>query len=267
MRTFVDQTSQTITIPDSPRRIISLVPSQTELLSDLGLTEEVVGITKFCIHPEEWFRSKTRVGGTKELKLDLIRSLKPDLVIANKEENDQAQVQQLSGEFPVWVSNIKTLQEAKQMILSIGEMTNRFFEAVSLLKKIDLSFDELNLAMKEVNHLEAAYFIWNKPMMVAGGDTFISRMINAAGYRNAFRDLHRYPEVTDEQVMARHPEVIFLSSEPFPFGQKHVDEFRQRFSSSRVICVDGELFSWYGSRLQYAPGYFLKLFEQIETVK
>ena len=117
MRSVTDQTGRSITIPDSPKRIISIVPSQTELLFDLGLSDEVIGITKFCVHPEEWFRKKTRVGGTKQLNMETIRSLQPDLIVANKEENEQVQVEDIAKEFPVWISDIKTLSDAKRMIL------------------------------------------------------------------------------------------------------------------------------------------------------
>ncbi|MEO8088493.1 MAG: helical backbone metal receptor [Bacteroidota bacterium] len=267
MKTFIDQTGRTVTINDSPQRIISIVPSQTELLFDLGLTDEVIGITKFCVHPDQWFRNKKRVGGTKKLNLDLIRTLQPDLIIANKEENEQLQVEELIREFPVWVSDIKSLPEAKRMILSVGDITNRYFEAIALLKKIDLAFDELRLSINDRKPKKLAYLIWNEPMMAAAGDTFISRMIDASGFNNVFQNLQRYPEITDAELKAAQPDVILLSSEPFPFKQKHLDDFIKRFPGIKSMLVDGELFSWYGSRLQYAPAYFMKLLEQIETVK
>jgi len=267
VKTIVDQTGRTVTITDTPQRIISIVPSQTELLFDLGMGAEVTGITKFCVHPGEWFRNKKRVGGTKKLDLDLIRSLQPDLVIANKEENEQSQVEELSKEFPVWISDIKTFPDAKRMILTIGELTNHYFEAISLLKKIDLSFDKLRFLIKERKPLNIAYLIWNDPMMAAGGDTFIDSMLNAGGFNNVFRNLDRYPEITDAQLKAAQPDFILLSSEPFPFKQKHADDFIKRFPGIKSMVVDGELFSRYGSRLMYAPAYFLKLLEQIETVK
>lgn len=266
MPIFTDQTGRTVEISESPSRIVSLVPSQTELLFDLGLGERVVGITKFCVHPEEWFRTKTRVGGTKQLKAEVIRSLKPDLVIANKEENEQAQVEQIIGEFPVWISDIKTLADAKKMILSVGEMTRHFSQAVGLLNKIDRGFDQLKQQFSAVQKLKAVYLIWNSPMMTAGGDTFISSMLHECGFANGFLKMTRYPEITDEMIANVRPDIIFLSSEPFPFKEKHKEEFSNRFPGVKIVCVDGEMFSWYGSRLQHAPGYFQKLFEQIETL-
>ncbi len=267
MQTSVDQTGRVVNVEDNPQRIISLVPSQTELLFDLGLTAEVAGITKFCIHPEEWFRTKQHIGGTKKLNLDLIRSLKPDLIIANKEENEQAQTEEIALEFPVWISDIRTYSDAKQMILALGAITNRFFEAVRILNKIDLAFDSLMINEKGSRKFSVAYLIWDKPMMAAGGNTFINSMLESCGLTNVFGHLPRYPEVSREQLISAKPDLLLLSSEPYPFSEKHLKEFSDRYPGMRALCVDGELFSWYGSRLQNSPAYFLKLFEQIESVK
>ena len=108
-----------------PKRIISLVPSQTELLHYLGLEQETVGITKFCVHPKEWFNTKTRVGGTKAIKKDIIQQLQPDLIIANKEENVKEQVEDLAKDHPVWVTDVNDLESALQMINDIGELTGK----------------------------------------------------------------------------------------------------------------------------------------------
>src|SRR6185503_8492334 len=132
MAVFTDQLGRTISLENPPRRIISLVPSQTELLHDLGLEEEVVGITKFCIHPTDWFRHKTRVGGTKDIRSDVILNLQPDLIIANKEENQSQQIEELSPHFPVWISDISTLSDALEMIRALGDLTDRSPQADSL---------------------------------------------------------------------------------------------------------------------------------------
>src|SRR6478672_34971 len=121
-----DQSGRTVTLNQfPPKRIISIVPSQTELLYDLGLDEEVIGITKFCVHPERWFRTKKRIGGTKQLNLSAIRELQPDLIIANKEENLQHQVEELEKDFPVWISVIRNLQDACDMIRMVGQLANK----------------------------------------------------------------------------------------------------------------------------------------------
>ncbi|MDP1589388.1 MAG: helical backbone metal receptor, partial [Prosthecobacter sp.] len=169
LRTFIDQLGREVKVPAPPQRIISLVPSQTELLSDLGLGDRVVGITKFCVHPEEWFRTKARVGGTKDVKLDVVRSLNPDLIIANREENVQGQIDTLSNEFPVWVSDVNDLPSALEMIASIAGITGTVGKGEELIGTIAQQFDGI-IPQKERT---AIYLIWKNPYMAAGSGTFI----------------------------------------------------------------------------------------------
>ena len=143
MKTFTDQLNRRIKINFPPKRIVSLVPSQTELLVDLGLENELVGITRFCIHPKNIFDTKTKVGGTKNYNLDKIRALKPDLIIANKEENDKESLETLAKEFPVWISDIKNLEEANTMILEVGKLCAKENEAIKIVTKIENSFASL----------------------------------------------------------------------------------------------------------------------------
>jgi ABC-type Fe3+-hydroxamate transport system substrate-binding protein len=252
----IDQIGRKVDFPEEIKRIVSVVPSQTELLADLGLEEEVVGITKFCIHPDKWFRNKKRVGGTKNLNLEIIRSLKPDLILANKEENSRDQMEELQNEFPVWISDIKTLEDALMMIQSVGVLTNRVQNATELVQDIKSNFT--NLAVS-VNLKKALYFIWHEPMMIAGSDTFISYMMKYAGFKNAAHSHQRYPELTKDEINAMQPQYILLSSEPFPYRENHLEEYSTLFPQSEIILVDGEFFSWYGSRLKDAPDYFHKL--------
>src|SRR6185437_6810940 len=131
-KAFTDMMGNKVVLNYPPRRIISLVPSQTELLYDLGLDGTVVGITKFCVHPNEWFRNKKRVGGTKTLHLNIIEELQPDLIIANKEENTREQIETLSTAYPVWVSNIQTISDGLDMIRKVGELVGKSTEAALL---------------------------------------------------------------------------------------------------------------------------------------
>jgi ABC-type Fe3+-hydroxamate transport system substrate-binding protein len=248
---YTDQLGREIVLPFLPRRIVSLVPSQTELLYELGAS--VVGITKFCVHPDEWFREKARVGGTKNVSIDLIRALAPDLIIANKEENDAAQVQALMQEFPVWVSDIKTLEDALKMITSIGWMTGTHEKAAEIIKNISAEFNRLPILDTPIR---AAYLIWKNPWMVAGGDTFINNMMIACFMQNVFSKDSRYPVVTVDQIRESNCEVVLLSSEPYPFTEKHVAELQDLLPGLKILLVDGEMYSWYGSRLMHAPAYF-----------
>lgn len=253
---FRDHLERRIILKNSPKRIVSLVPSQTELLFDLGLRDEVVGITKFCVHPNEWFRTKQRIGGTKQLHIDKIRELEPDLIIANKEENNREDIEELEEEFPVWVSDVKTLEDARKLIKDIGNLVSQRENAVALLKEFDTQFQKLKSL--GASDKRAIYLIWSNPNMVAGSDTFISSMLNAVGLENAIKE-ERYPEL--DSCDYETPDLVLLSSEPFPFKEKHIEEFRQRFPEADVKIVDGEMFSWYGSRLLKAPDYLLNLFQ------
>lgn len=245
-------------VPEQPTRIVTLVPSQTELLADLGLDDEVVGITKFCVHPERWFRSKIRVGGTKSVHFDRVAALQPDLIIANKEENVADQVNALSRLAPVWVSDIKTLDDARQMIRLVGELCDMESRAEQIALGIEHGFTGLPTKKQRV-----AYCIWREPWMWAGGDTFIHDVLQRCGWINVLIDMMRYPALDLDQLQARNPDVVLLSSEPYPFREKHIAEINDKIPQARVLLVDGEMFSWYGSRLLHAPEYLGSLLSSL----
>ena len=252
---FLNQTS-----PASPHRIISLVPSITELLYDLSLATETVGITKFCVHPAQWHKTKEKIGGTKNLQLEKIKSLKPDLILANKEENNQAQIESLANNFPVYLTDIANYDDALKMILDIGNITSKTLEASKLVDEIETHFQSIPNKLKQI---KTAYFIWRDPYMTVGSDTFISALMSKIGLQNIFVTQERYPQVTLKDVGAAAPQLILLSSEPYPFKQKHIEEIKTFFPSTKIILVDGEMFSWYGSRMKYMPVYFNELLSKI----
>jgi ABC-type Fe3+-hydroxamate transport system substrate-binding protein len=263
MPLYIDQLGTEIELKQIPQKIISLVPSQTELLYHLGLEEEVTGITKFCVHPGHWFKNKTRVGGTKQLHLEKIKELQPDLIIANKEENVKEQVEELAKEFPVWISDVNNLPDATDMIKSIGEITGKQKQAQALRIEIQTNFSQLQTVSPKPS---TCYLIWKDPYMTIGGDTFINDMLNHAGFENIFAHQTRYPETSIEHLRIANCQLLLLSSEPFPFRQKHIDELQKELPATKVILVDGEMFSWYGSRLSKAPAYFLQLQQQIRAL-
>jgi ABC-type Fe3+-hydroxamate transport system substrate-binding protein len=251
---------------EAPVRIVSTVPSQTELLFDLGLEESVVGITKFCIHPPEWFRTKTRVGGTKNLQIEKIRSLAPDLVLANMEENTKQDIESLASFSTVWVSDIVNLEDAKQMISTIGSICHRNTQAENLCFKIDTDLDHYIRWQTEhdMKKHKAAYLIWKEPLITVGADTFIHHMMEYCGFINIFADTNRYPQISMELLKKRlertgETNFLLLSSEPFPFREREVNYFRQYLPQTNIMLVDGEMFSWYGSRLLKSLDYFKKL--------
>lgn len=261
MHSFIDQCGRSVQISKFPGKIISLVPSQTELLHYLGLDQEVTGITKFCIHPSHWFRNKSRIGGTKNINLEKIRQLKPDLIIANKEENDQQQIEALAHDFPTWVSDVTDLSTALEMIQQVGEICGKKDPAHLLVKNINQQFALLSPLSPQT---KVAYLIWQKPFMVAGADTFINSMLTSAGFINVFSNEKRYPVVDLEQIKSAGCSHVFLSSEPYPFKEKHRAELQKQLPGCKVLLVNGELFSWYGSRLLKAPAYFNQLIKVIK---
>lgn len=260
MPDYKDQMNNVIRLEKTPERIISIVPSQTELLFDLGLDQEIVGLTNFCIHPKEKFLEKTRIGGTKKLRLEKIEKLSPDLIIANKEENQKEQVEYLQSKYPVWVSDIKTLDDAYSMMESLGEITKKKDNAQQLIHQIKSDFKRLTSLVRQQKTRSVAYFIWKKPWMVAANNTFIQHLLEISQLRNVFIDKEgRYPEVSLEEIAQLQPDFIFLSSEPYPFKEKDIDELKNLLPKTEILLVDGELFSWYGSRLKYTPHYIKEL--------
>lgn len=255
-----DQIGHSIHLAQLPQRIVSLVPSQTEYLFDLGLDDRIVGITKFCVHPEEARRRKTIVGGTKNLHHDRIAALQPDLIIANKEENTAADILALQRDYAVWTSDIITLADSYAMMRSLATLTGTEALGQWWLERIQSGFGQL----QQHHQRRALYFIWAKPWMVAGRSTFIHQLMHCAGFANASDQLAdpRYPEVRAEDIAASDAEYLLLSSEPYPFGADHRAEMQALFPTKKVILVDGEMFSWYGSRMALAA----KNFEQFQNL-
>ena len=264
-RTVIDQMGSEVMLPSNPQRIISLVPSQTELLFSLGLEDRIVGLTRFCIHPGDNVAGKARIGGTKDFDMDKIKALNPDLIIGNKEENYEEGINELKKHFPVWMSDIYTLEDAYQMMIHIGDITNKEDEALALIKEIKSGFEKLPTTNDQLPIKACAYFIWRKPYMVAATGTFINHMLGILGVKNVFADQGRYPAVTAQDIALRKPDIIFLSSEPYSFTDRHKPEFRDICPDARVMIVDGELFSWYGSRLRYTAEYLGGVRRQIAS--
>lgn len=264
-KTFTDQLGRMITINYPPKRIVSLVPSQSELLFDLGLNDEIIGITKFCIHPIEKFATCTKVGGTKKLKLNVIRSLNPDLIIGNKEENTKSEIEELMDEFPVWMSDIENLEDSMKAIQQIGELVDRTPEAAYLNHLIKAGFTDLQaLSLSKNVNQTVAYLIWKDPYLFAGRDTFIDDILRKIGLTNVVTQ-SRYPELTLATLKNTRCELIFLSSEPYPFKEQHIAEIKSALPNAKVMLVDGEMFSWYGSRLVKSVGYLFNLQEELRA--
>ncbi|MCW5912510.1 MAG: ABC transporter substrate-binding protein [Cyclobacteriaceae bacterium] len=250
---FTDQLSRKIDVSFPPQRIISLVPSQTELLFDLGLSNRVAGVTKFCIHPAGTVKSKTIIGGTKNFRFDVIDQLKPDLIIGNKEENYIEGISILEQKYPVWMSDISDYESALAMIRGVAAVTGTTERGKKIISTINRAFERL----PEFPRKRVLYLIWH-PWMAAGTGTFIHSMLSRLGLINVVEG-SRYPELSEAAIRQLNPDVVLLSSEPFPFKAHHENSIRQLLPHAKVVHVDGELFSWYGSRMAKAPAYFASL--------
>ena len=245
---FTDQTGRSLNVASNPQRIVSCVPSQTELLSDLGLESQVVGITKFCVHPSNWRKQKTIVGGTKNLNLQKIAGIAPDFILANKEENDQTQIEWLASRFPTYVSDVRNMNQALEMIQEVGIITSRIVESTQIVNTIESVIKSTESLQRKPS---ACYLIWKSPWMTINHDTFIHDMLCRQGFRNVFADRHdsRYPIINEAELQGADPEILFLSSEPYPFNTLHMEELQQLLPRTRIYLINGESLSWYGSRL------------------
>ncbi|MEP5614296.1 MAG: helical backbone metal receptor [Cyclobacteriaceae bacterium] len=241
--TVTDQMNREVTFSFPPQRIISLVPSQTEFLLDIGAP--VLGRTKFCIHPSEKVKDLEIIGGTKQFRFDTIKGLKPDLIIGNKEENYREGIAELSKEYPVWMSDIYTLDDAFMMMKSLGKICDLKTESDGVVKQCKSALKTVKGRYSE----KVIYLIWKDPWMAAGKNTFIDHLLTFLGYENLIAQ-DRYPDVTTKQISNLNPDKILLSSEPYPFKDLHLAEAKGQWPNAKSQLVDGELYSWYGSRLK-----------------
>lgn len=250
-------------LPKPPQRIVSLVPSQTELLADLGLGERVVGITRFCERPARWHDAKPFIGGTKDVDVEKVRALKPDLVLANREENERADVEAIDEFAPTFVTDVRNVEEACSMIRTVGHLTHEMEAADALADRIEHEMEALSVRTP----MRAVYLIWRDPFMTVGGDTFIHDIMARGGFQNPFGRQDRYPEITLEDIIAARPDLILCSTEPFPFHQKDrfTKDLREALPDTPVCVVDGQVFSWYGSRLLATSAALRRLHSSLET--
>lgn len=253
-----------VEVPHHPSRIISLCPSQTLTLADLGCADRLAGITRFCIHPDSVWRSATRVGGTKRINYETIQSLEPDLIIAEKEENTREMIHQLEQLYPVYVTDVTDFSSSFEMVRRLGTLTHTESAASVINQEIEYALNRI-LPLPEI---EVAYLIWREPWMVAGRDTFIQSVLEKCGFRNVFTSLPgRYPEISPEWLADANPAVVLLSDEPYPFAEKHIQEFRDVLPHAEFRLVNGEFFSWYGSRMREAHTYLNPLLHSLRNLE
>jgi ABC-type Fe3+-hydroxamate transport system substrate-binding protein len=254
-----DQMDRIVILPGIPQRIISLVPSQTELLCYLGLADKIIGRTKFCIHPKQIVKNIPKIGGTKNPRVKDIIEMKPDLIIGNLEENDKESIKQLEKDVPVWMSDIRSVESAIEMIRLVGELTETSSRAKTLSAQIEIELRKLETSTKKLPQRTCLYLIWKNPYMGVGTNTYVDDIINKCGFRNILKLKPRYPELELQEIVNLSPDVVFLSSEPYPFKEKDVQELEDLITGKLIRLVDGEMFSWYGNRMLKAIPYLNNL--------
>jgi ABC-type Fe3+-hydroxamate transport system substrate-binding protein len=232
-----DVLGRTFEFPAAPRRVISLVPSLTETLFELGAGESVVAITDFCIFPPDLDRP--RVGGTKNPRVDEIRALQPDLVHMNLEENLRRHADAIEQFAPVFVTEPKSVDDVASMISQLGEIHDRNERAAELAHT--LRQEQRSLPKREFTF---ACPIWKNPWMWCGGDTYVSHLVEAAGGRNVLQRHTRYPQLAVEEVQAMKPDVVFLPDEPYVFTEADAAEMKAKV----IGPFPGHLFTWHGTR-------------------
>ena len=239
---------------DASPRLICLVPSLSEILYALDLEDAVVGITRYCVHPPKWLETKAVVGGTKDPKLEKIIALKPTLVIANDEENRKDDVVALrEAGCRVYVSHIETFSDLITCIDDLSELLQRTAVAQRLSANLTMHYDRLKDALLTTPHRppKVLYLIWRRPYMAVAQNTWIDHILTHLGCLNACAHLSRYPVIELTQLAELKVDYVFLSSEPYSFKEKHIDEITKAHPEITSLLVDGEVFSWYGPRLFY----------------
>lgn len=233
-------------------RIISLVPSLTELLLDLGLSDQLVGRTRFCVRPEDKVDDIPIIGGTKNPRIDKILDAEPDLIIANQEENRKEDIDELQKMCEVMVTDIRTIEDALLAIYELGKRLDVQQKAQQMIERINQLYED----RPNEPPLQTAYFIWRNPWMSVGNDTYIHDVMQQWNLTNIFGFKKRYPIIKMEDVHNFNPELILLSTEPYPFKEKHITEVEDYCPDTRILQVDGQWFSWYGTAM-------LRSFEQL----
>ena len=258
---ITDDLGRTVRYESPPRRIISLCPSITETLLELGMDGRVVGRTRYCIHPANKRMGVQRIGGTKKLQFDEIDALEPDLIIAEREENNREDIERLEKKYPVYVADVVDFSSALRMLGRLGALCGEPLAAEQLNEKILLKFNDLE---KLKGLRRCAYLIWRKPWMAAGQGTYINSILKKCGLDNYFADRpSRYPVLSVQDLQHSEIDLILLSSEPYPFHERHMDEIRVLQPRAEILLVDGEMFSWYGARMLRAADYLNELTESL----
>ena len=251
-----DASGVLVALPARPSRIVSLIPSVTELLFALGLEERIAGVTIFCSEPRDRVSKKAKVGREKDPDPARIQALAPDLVIANIEENRRDVVDALrAAGVPVWVTFPRTVAQGIALVRELGDLTDTAPVARALAESLEAAHARVTARIGGRARARVFCPIWRGPYMTINGDTYVNDVLWTCGGENVFaRSADRYPTITLEDVRAAGPDVILLPDEPYRFRAAHLADFTPltdvpAVRTGRIHLVDGKLLSWYGPRI------------------
>ena len=260
-----DQLNRVLNFNTTPKRIVSLVPCQTELLFDLGLENKIVGITKSCIHPYHLKHTKTIVGGADTIDFDSVKDLKPDAIVCSTETSGEI-IEQCVKIAPVHISNVTSIDDTLELINQYGKMFSCRTEASKITQKIEFNLNDFNSFIKNKEPKKVAYFIWRDPWKVAGSKTFTNHLLALNKFENIYANKYKYSEIEIKKMrLEGDPNLVFLPAEPYPFKEEHAFELGRFTHHATTVFVDGKFFSWYGSSLVKAFDYFKNLHQRISN--
>lgn len=265
--TVTDALGERFDLEAPARRIVSLIPSITEILFSLGAGDQVVGVTKFCTQPADGIARKAKVGGPKNPRRDAILGLMPDLVVANVEENHRTDVEAMrAAGVPVFVTYPRTVRDGIQLIRNLGALVGKLSSAEAIAASCEEALAEIEQPNVRRERVRVFCPIWRRPYMTINADTYMDSMLWTCGGENIFRDRpERYPTVDLAEMAALRPDMMLLPDEPFPFGRKHLEDFRgladvPAVRAGHLHFVDGKILSWYGPRIAESLQALRKIF-------
>jgi ABC-type Fe3+-hydroxamate transport system substrate-binding protein len=263
MKKIIDIAGNEIQLKEPPERIVSLVPSLTETIIDLGCVNQLAGCTGFCLEIEGTAEAR-EIGGVRDPDIELIRSLNPDLVLAGREENQKKDIEMIKGFSRVYVCEPRTVGDAIGIINDIGVLLHETETASAWARKIHEYRVKLNELRQDTTPVRFGYLVWWDPMMVAAGDTYISSLLEEGPFLNAFGDMKRYPQVEESELINRDMDIIFISSEPYGFDDNLIGDIRKLTGDIPVERIDGRMCGWYGTGTCKGLKYIL---EQISDIQ
>lgn len=252
---YFDDLGRKCIIDKIPQRIISLCPSITETLCDLGLSDKIIACTDYCIHPTEVVKDFDRVGGPKNISKEKITGLSPEIIFAVKEENEPKCIEKISKKIPTYVFDINSINDGIDLIRKIGlifEVQNKSFFFVDKIQNGYKNLPKIN------SNKKCLYLVWKDPYIAVGGGTFIGSVLFQINLRNCLRNSEkRYPKININ--LLNDFDLLILPSEPYSFSENDIEGLKNIYPVKQIITVDGEMFSWYGTHQLKAISYLQEL--------